>query len=188
MVKYYYEDYCISIYSAPPYTPGSSDNKPYCKIIALEQSDFCSMFEIEVEHWGEVQSVLLVAPYHTPTNSFTAYHKKGVFMMLNDVLCIFNPKTLSIGKQVSINPLGTMFEVHTYREDYILYGETDIYRISEDLDIMWEFSARDIFVRCQGDEPAFLLKDDRICLYDFLDNYYEIDYNGHLLTDRQAHT
>lgn len=63
----------------------------------------------------------------------------------------------------------------------ILYDETDIYRIAEELLILWRFSGRNIFVRCAGDEPAFEMKVDRICLYDFKDNYYEIDYNGNLV-------
>ena len=60
----------------------------------------------------------------------------------------------------------------------------EIYRISSDLEVVWQFSARDIFVRYQGEEPAFEMKQDRICLIDFLDNYYEIDYDGNVLLDK----
>ncbi|MDE5737188.1 MAG: hypothetical protein K2H93_02355, partial [Oscillospiraceae bacterium] len=66
----------------------------------------------------------------------------------------------------------------------ILYGEYIIYRIAKDLSIKWEFSGRDIFVRYEGNAPAFIMKKDRICLYDFEDNYYEIDYNGKLILDK----
>ncbi len=82
-----------------------------------------------------------------------------------------------------IDPMGTMFEAHAFGEDFILYGETDIYRVDNDLNIKWRFSARDIFVRQSGREPAFQMKEDRICLYDFWENYYEIDYDGNLLLD-----
>lgn len=47
----------------------------------------------------------------------------------------------------------------------------------------WSFSGRDIFVRYMGEEPAFEMKSDRICLYDFEDNYYEIDYDGNVIKD-----
>lgn len=57
----------------------------------------------------------------------------------------------------------------------------EIYRIDSNLNVVWQFSARDIFVRYQVEEPAFIMKKDRICLFDFLDNYYEIDYDGKLL-------
>lgn len=36
-------------------------------------------------------------------------------------------------------------------------------------------------MRYLGKEPAFEMKCDRICLYDFEVNYYEIDYNRLLI-------
>ena len=38
-------------------------------------------------------------------------------------------------------------------------------------------------MRYMGEEPAFEMKSDRICLYDFEDNYYEIDYDGNVIKD-----
>ncbi|MDE6780403.1 MAG: hypothetical protein K2J40_02960 [Ruminococcus sp.] len=184
MQTYSYKDYEIRIMQAPPYSFNSVDNKPYNKVIVIENSEYKRGFEIEIERFGEVQTVLIISSYHTPENSFTALHKDGLFMMLNEVLCVFNPETLSVDRQTKINPMGTMFEVHTYSKDYILYGEMDIYRISEDLSVKWDFSGRDIFVNYQVNEPAFKMTSDRICLYDFEDNYYEIDYNGYVITDK----
>lgn len=178
MNTYKFRDYHISINEAPPYSCNSTDNKYYDKVLVIEKSDFNKTIELEIEQNEETRSVLLIVPYYTPLESFIATHRDGLFMMLNDFLCVFDPETMTIVKQVQINPLGTMFEVHKLENDYILYGEMEIYRISEELDIKWEFSGRDIFVRYQGTEPAFLIKKDRICLYDFEDNYYEIDFEG----------
>ncbi|MDE6707788.1 MAG: hypothetical protein K2K06_07115, partial [Oscillospiraceae bacterium] len=131
-------------------------------------------------------TVLIMATYFTPAK-FSALHENGLFMIFNsNVLCIFNPETLAIEKQVKIKSMGDMFAVYGLEEDYILYGEFIIYRIAKDLSIKWEFSGRDIFVRYHGNEPAFFMKKDRICLYDFEDNYYEIDYNGKLIIDKPA--
>ena len=117
----------------------------------------------------------------TPVNTFAELHRDGLLFMLNDTLCIFDPIHLEINRRVKISLLGTMFEIHPYGEDYILYGELEIYRISSELSIKWQFSGRDIFVRYQSDEPAFEMKEDKICLYDFEDNYYEINYYGKLI-------
>ncbi|MDE7205768.1 MAG: hypothetical protein K2N90_01155 [Lachnospiraceae bacterium] len=38
-------------------------------------------------------------------------------------------------------------------------------------------------MRYMGEEPAFEMKRDRICLYDFEDNDYEIDYDGNVIKD-----
>ena len=48
-------------------------------------------------------------------------------------------------------------------------------------EVVWDFGARDIFVRYHGKEPAFEMLPDRIRLYDFSDNYYEIDYDGKVI-------
>lgn len=182
MIKpYFFKDYHISVHDAPPYSCNSTDNKPYDKVLIIEESDFNKTVEFEIEKNGEVRTVLMVVPYYTPLNSFVALHKEGLFLMLNDILCVFNPETMSITMQANISPLGTMFEVHEIEDEYILYGEIEIYRISKDLTVKWEFSGRDIFVRYHGNEPAFAIEEDRICLYDFEDNYYEIDFEGKLI-------
>ena len=67
--------------------------------------------------------------------------------------------------------------------DFILYCEMDIIRMNRNLDVLWDYSARDIFVRFHGDEPAFEMDIDRIKLYDFSDYYYEIDYDGKIIRD-----
>lgn len=180
--KYICNEYNICIREAPPYSFDSTDNKCYDSIIVIEEKKFNKSIEIEVEQYGEIRTVLMVVPYYTPIDSFVAPHRDGLFMMLNDVLCVFSPDNASVTKQVRINPMGTMFEVHRLENDYILYGEMEIYRISQELIVKWFFSGKDIFVRYLGNEPAFLMKQDRICLYDFEDNYYEINFEGTLIS------
>lgn len=182
MKKFNMHKYSVCIREAPPYSFKSSDNKNYDSVFVIEESEFNKSIEIEIEQYGEIRTVLMVVPYYTPTESFVAPHRDGLFMMLNDILCVFSLDTASVIKCTRINPIGTMFEVHQLENEYILYGETEIYRISQDLVVKWAFSGRDIFVRYQGDEPAFLMKQDRICLYDFEDNYYEINFEGKLIT------
>lgn len=179
----YYKDYEIHFRQSPPYCTYSADNKQYDKIIKIEDGQFSKCIEVEVSHCEEVYSILITAPYYTSEEYFVEKHNDGLFLMLNDRLCIFDPEKLEIIKSVKIHTLGALFCVYPYGEDYILYGELEIYRISSDLNVKWEFTGRDIFVRYQGAEPTFEMKEDRICLYDFEDNYYEISYDGKLITD-----
>lgn len=109
------------------------------------------------------------------------------FLMFDNLLCLFDPRTMSVVRQVKISSAtGTMFAAYSYKEDFILYGEVEIYRVAPDLSIKWSFSGKDIFVRYHNNEPepAFKMKKDRICLYDFGDNYYEINYDGILLDSK----
>lgn len=184
MKTYQYKDYEINVQGAPTYSFNSVDNKYYDKILIMEESDFYCQIEMEITKDGEKKKVLLIAPRYTPMDSFVEVHEQGLFLMLDSIICLFNLELLEIIQQVKIDSLGTMFEVHVHEKDYILYGEIEIYRINSKLQIVWKFSGRDIFVRYQGDEPAFEMKEDKICLIDYLDNYYEIDYDGNVIVDR----
>lgn len=44
-----------------------------------------------------------------------------------------------IVQQSLINSTVVMFAAYTYQEDFILYGEVEIYRVSRDLLIKWIF-------------------------------------------------
>lgn len=182
MSNYEYKDYKIRVSAAPL----DEQSRSCDKTIVIENTDFNQRIEMYVEHCGKTQSILMISPYYTPVESFVAPHQDGLFLMLNDTLCVFDLQKLEIIRKRIINPVGTMFEVYLYKEDYILYGELEIYRISSDLNMKWEFSGRDIFVRQQVDNPAFEMKENKICLYDFYDNYYEIDYNGKIIVDKPS--
>lgn len=83
---------------------------------------------------------MIVSPYHTPVDSFVAPHRDGLFLMLYDTLCVFDPRELEIVRKNTIDPLATMIAVYPFGEDYILHGELEIYRISGDLNVKWMFS------------------------------------------------
>lgn len=178
-----HEDYIICTREASPYTFNSTDNKHYDKVVRIETSDYYKCYELEIRKEDFTNTVLLIVPFYTPTD-FCVVNGKGLLLMLNTVICLFDPKTLEITAKKNLNTMGSMFHAYPYKEDYILYGEIDIYRLTSELDVKWKFSARDIFVRYHGEEPAFEMKEDRICLIDFLDNYYEIDYDGKVIADQ----
>ena len=110
----------------------------------------------------------------------------GLLFAMNEIIGVFDPRTLDFEIKAEIEMLGTLIAVYPYKNDYILYGELEIYRVSESMEILWDFSGRDIFVKCYGDQPTFQMKEDRICLYDFEDNYYEISYDGKIIADIPA--
>lgn len=180
-----YKNYFLSVYETSGYSENSTDNKNYDRIIRLEESDFNKQIIIEVTRGDNKKEILLIVSAHTPVSTCAALHPEGLFLMLNSTLCVFSPESLEITNMCEIDPMGTMFEARSYKDDYILYGEMEIYRVNKDLEVLWNFSARDIFVRYQGDEPAFEMKDDKICLIDFMDYCYEIDYDGNLLSEKK---
>ena len=59
----------------------------------------------------------------------------------------------------------------------IIHGEMEITMLDNEFNKMWSFMGKDIFASVSGKEPFEICK-DRIKLYDFEDNYYEIDFCG----------
>lgn len=84
------------------------------------------------------------------------------------------------GEIIGINPtdiFGSVFSPNKFGDDYIVHGEIEIARYNRDLEKLWSFSGRDIFASITG-KRAFEMSDNLIKIYDFQDNYYEIDCDG----------
>ncbi len=77
---------------------------------------------------------------------------------------------------------GCAFGLYSTPDGYFIHGELEVARYDKDFNKKWGFSGRDIFVS-PNNKQAFQLLEDRVCLYDFEDNYYELDYNGNQLLD-----
>jgi len=187
ITEYLFNEYKVRIEEIGSGLLAPVDIDKYDKYLNIEEDhEFNRCFLITVQHFGELQTVFLSAPYYTPSDSFVAPHQDGLLFAMNELIGVFDPRTLELEIKAELDLLGTMIAVYPYKNDYIFYGELEIYRISEAMEILWEFSGRDIFVKCKGNESAFQMKEDRICLYDFEENYYEISYDGEVIADNLA--
>ncbi len=178
--------YNIQFNSAPNYNKNSSDNLNYDEVIIVEEDeDFCRTKVVEISDGIKTRRIAMVVPYYTPED-FAVKADNRVFLMLNEILCYFDPEKGEIVEKKEI-PMEPMYGAYAFENDFILHGELTIFRVDRNLEIKWKFSAKDIFVRCGSDEPAFIMKEDRICLYDFEENYYEIDYDGKVIKEQLNH-
>ena len=60
---------------------------------------------------------------------------------------------------------------------FIVYGEQYIRMLDNNLNEIWSFCGKDIFVSVSNKNP-FQISDNMIKLYDYKDNYYELDFDG----------
>ncbi|PBI89630.1 hypothetical protein BSF41_21670 [Flavobacterium sp. ACN2] len=74
------------------------------------------------------------------------------------------------------------FALYKLEEDFIIYGEIGIFRITKEGEIVWSFWGRDIWVNLKGKNP-FSVENDKIRLFDFESNEYILDFNGNLIED-----
>ncbi len=167
------------------YNPDSVDNTvradtyvkicdDYSKTILLNITDISHTIE---------KNIVLKVSFFTPQNDFAFIEGDSLFLFLNDTVCELHIPTGKMINKKRMDRPGTLFSVYRYHQDFIMYCEMDIIRITRSLEVVWDFGARDIFVRYHGEEPAFEMLPDRIRLYDFSDNYYEIDYDGKVIRD-----
>ncbi len=92
----------------------------------------------------------------------------------------FDIRTASVIRSIELDTTAPNFEIYKVGTGYLIYGETAVTMLDKELKLLWSFSGRDIFVSATG-KTSFEIKADRICLYDFEDNYYELDYQGHII-------
>ena len=104
-------------------------------------------------------------------------------VLMDDLLYVFNVNTGYLILQKHYDQLCTYFAIYPFDDAYVIHGECEIVKLNRDYDIEWRFSGCDIFVRQSGADNAFMINGDTIQLYDFYDNYYEIDRNGKLIKE-----
>jgi len=102
---------------------------------------------------------------------------------MDDILYVFNVNTGHLILQKHYDQFCTYFEIYPFDDAYVIYGECEIVKLNRDYEIERRFSGCDIFVRRSGDDNAFMINGDTIQLFDFYDNYYEIDKNGKLIKE-----
>ena len=143
----------------------------------LSPGEYSKAYSIRVQLLDHEYSVALIGDY----NCWDAY----CAVIENDLLTILqgwdivqiNVNTAAVIRSVTLNTRAPNYEIHKVKTGFLIYGETEITMLNDRLEILWSFSGHDIFVSVSGKTP-FEIKGDRICLYDFEDNYYELDFEG----------
>ena len=178
------ECYKIDIQVDSAYTIGSSDNKRYEVILNPNNfisGDFYKTYSISVESRTGLLRLALVGDYYICEEDCAVLEGNILTILLNNMVAQIDVETAAIITSVIIDDLGVNFGIYSTDYGYIVHGEINIQMLDRDLHTKWIFSGKDIFVSVT-DKTPFELCDDRIKLYDFEDNYYEIDYNGNLIT------
>lgn len=148
-------EYKIRIKKDETYAVGSEDNIHYDVILNPENkrhNDYYSVLAVEIDKFYEKTKIALIGDYYS-------YDTDCAFLENNTL---------------------TIMQNNTFTDGYVVYGELSVVKLNKDYEKEWEFSGKDIFITQNGKEP-FELCNDRIKLYDWLGNYYELDRNGNLL-------
>jgi len=172
------EKYSVSVSSDYTYTLSSSDNRKYDYIIntkSLGRNDTYQTLRVSVQ--GEKTAELaLIVDYFAAENNFAVLENCILTILQNDFITQIDLEKESV-KTLPLNIYGTTFSIYQAAEGYLIYGEYEILKLDKSLNTVWRFCGRDAFVSVSGKNP-FEITSNSIRLYDFEDNFYELDFNG----------
>ena len=185
-------DLCtVNISIDEQFTVNSADNKHYDIVYNLNnypKSDFYKTTVINIELWDKKLSIALVGDYFSSDMDCALLDNEILSVLQNRYITHIRVTDGSVVGQTDLQESASInYAIYKVPKGYILYGEVDIVGLSNDFKREWEFSGYDIWASVTGKNPFEICK-DRIRLYDFCDNYYEIDFDGRIIRDIPAGT
>ena len=180
---------CVEITIDSMYVIDSSNNLPYDIVhnpLNYKRSNLYTTFSIHIDCHGIKRSIALIGDCHSIDTDCAILDGNTLTVLQNDTLIQLRVIDGEIIFCKDLDSFGCNFGIYRIDKGYIIYGETEIVMLDLNFNKRWDFSGKDIFVSITG-KTAFSLGKDSICLYDFDDNYYEIDYKGNLLTFSAHH-
>ena len=174
-------DLCrIEIAVDESYSSGADFQSKYDTVINpndLPPDDYSKAYSIGVTLRDRAYSVLLIGDCNCWDVNCAVIDDELLTILQGWDIVQFNVNTATVMRTVTLDTMAPNFEIYKVDSGYLIYGETNITMLNGKLETLWSFSGQDIIVSTSGKTP-FEIKADRICLYDFEDNYYELDFNG----------
>jgi len=162
------------------YTIDSADNRYYDAILNpsnYRRSDFIKTLAVHIDMFSKQLRIALIGSCLVSDLDCAILDDNILTVLLDQEIIQINITDGSIIRHIKLDGFGCNFAIYKVKKGYILYGEIEITMLDVNLVKKWTFSGKDIFVSVSGKIP-FEIKEKSICLYDFEDNYYEIDYEG----------
>ena len=155
-------------------------NKKYDIVLNPEKynaEDNIKVLELDVNLFKERRKIALVSFIGEPTGDIAVLEGTILTIIQDETFLQIDILESKIINEKPTDIFGSVFSLNKFGDDYIVHGEIEIARYNSNLNKLWSFSGRDIFASITG-KKAFEMSDNSIKLYDFQDNYYEIDYEG----------
>ena len=175
-----HNDCIVHIHVDDTYTVDSTDHRDYDVILNpnnYKHGDLTKTLAIHIALPAKHYSIALVGSCLISDSDCAIFENDILTVLLDQIIVQINIQSGSIVRHIELDCFGCNFAIYRVEKGYILYSECEITMLAFDLSKRWSFSGKDIFASVSGKMP-FEMKDDLICLYDFEDTYYEIDFEG----------
>ena len=179
------DKYFVEITLDETYTIDSADNKRYDYVLNpsnKRRGDMYNVFHLSVKGVRNVD-IALIGDYYTYPEDCAILEDDILTVLQNDYITLIDLKSVRIIACYELDVFGTTFSIYRMSDGYLIYGEIEIIKLDNEFNVAWKFSGRDIFVSISG-KNAFEIAEQSIKLYDFEDNFYEIDFDGKLINEK----
>lgn len=167
------------------YTVESTDNQPYDIVLNsgyLKHGDMYKVFSIQIDSYTKSIRIALIGDYYSYDTDCAVLEGESLVILQNHSIVQLDINNGSMLFSKKIECFGCNFGIYRVKSGYIIYGEIEITMLDFNFDKKWSFSGRDIFVSISGKKP-FELCENSVKLYDFEDNFYEIDFMGNIISE-----
>lgn len=174
---------CIEIKVDETYTVDSADNRHYDVVLNpcnFKRNDLSTTFSIRVNLFESEFCIALIGPFHSYDDQCAILDDETLTVLQHNTITQIRITDGAIIRHTEFDCFGCTNEIYKVKNGYIVYGEIEITMLGHDFIKKWSFSGKDIFASVTNKQP-FEIRNNTICLYDFEDNYYELDFDGNLL-------
>ena len=161
------------------YTIGSADNHHYDVTLNpghYGHNDFSKTLSIHINLGSREFQIALIGPFYSYDSDCAVLENDILTILQDNMITQIRITNDSIILNNMLDCFGCNFAIYKVKKGYIIYGEIEITMLDFNFEKQWSFSGKDIFASISGKEP-FKILENSICLYDFEDNYYEIDFD-----------
>ena len=149
------------------------------------RNDFAKAFSIHIDLYDHDIMLAIIGSYMSALDDCALLDDQILTVMMNEQFFKINVLDGTVIDYKSLDVFGSNFALYKIDRGFVVYGEIEILFLNENFEKTASFSGRDIFVSISGKTP-FTLTNDTIQLYDFEDNYYEIDFTGKVIHEHRA--
>ena len=168
------------------YAVQSSDNRHYdleWNPKNYRHNDHYKTLAIHIDLFSRQMDIALVGDFYSYDSHCAVLEGRVLTVMQNNTISQICVDDGALMHHKEFECFGCTFGLYRITDGYIIYGEMEIIMLDLNFHKVWAFSGRDIFVS-QTRENAFVLGERSIKVYDWEDNFYEVDYAGKLIREQ----
>lgn len=176
------ELYKVNISVDDTYTVDSADNKYYDIILNhhdLKRNDWSKTFCIEVDNSHNISKLALIGSFYSYDTNCAILNNSILTVLQDDVITQIMLSDYSMILCKRFDCFGCNYGIYQCDSGYIVHGEIDIMMLNNQFEKVWSFGGGDVFVLpSNSNKKSFEIYDNIIKLYDWEENYYEVDFTG----------